>query len=388
MNERNTRVLIVDDQHEIYTDFQEMLKAKKNKVLSDDFADAFFAEEAKEEASHLPTFELAYAPSGDEAYEMVKTAKETGAPFAVAYIDIRMPPGMDGIETIRRIREFERDLEIIIMTAYTDKPLPEIVTNMELLHKLLYIRKPFTREEIQQITHSLVEKWNIEQESLKQQQQLALSNQRLETVLDATEDAIGLFDGAEKLLFANQQYCHLFDISKDQIQQISPEDINARIDARFRKLDDPEAVQANSFESGENILEAIGNTTTNNPVPGTFYCSTRPVSGSEPGAAGKVVSYRDMSKDAEIQRMKNEIITLRAELKTTYSFSGIIGKSPQMQRLFARIQRATEGNITVLIQGESGTGKELVAKSIHYNSARKAGPFHRNQLCCYTGITD
>ena len=375
MNERNTRVLIVDDQHEIYTDFQEMLKAKRNKVLSDDFADTFFSEEAKEEASHLPTFELAYAPSGDEAYEMVKTAKETGQPFAVAYIDIRMPPGMDGIETIRRIREFERDLEIIIMTAYTDKPLPEIVTNMELLHKLLYIRKPFTREEIQQITHSLVEKWNIEQESLKQQQQLALSNQRLETVLDATEDAIGLFDGTERLLFANQQYCHLFDISKDQIQQISPEDINARIDARFRKLENPEAVQADSFESGENILEAIGDTTTNNPGAGTFYCATRPVSGSELGAAGKVVSYRDLSKDAEIQRMKNEIMTLRAELKTTYSFNGIIGKSPQMQRLFARIERATGGNITVLIQGESGTGKELVAKSIHYNSPRKAGPF-------------
>ena len=65
-----------------------------------------------------------------------------------------MPPGIDGIETIRQIRAFEKNLEIVIMTAYTDKPLHEIVTNMELLHKLLYIRKPVAREEIQQITLS------------------------------------------------------------------------------------------------------------------------------------------------------------------------------------------------------------------------------------------
>ncbi len=375
MTERNTRVLIVDDQHEIYTDFQEMLKAKNKKVLSDDFAETFFAEESQNEVPHLPTFELSYAPSGDEAYAMVKTAKESGHPFAVAYIDIRMPPGMDGIETIRRIREFERDLEIIIMTAYTDKPLPEIVTNMELLHKLLYIRKPFAREEIQQITHSLVEKWNIEQEALKQQEQLALSNQRLETVLNASEDAIGLFDGTQRLLFANEQYCELFDISKEQIRQMSPEDHSARVKARFQKLESPEAMHADPFENGENILETIGDTTADSPVPGRFYRSIRPVEGSEPGVTGKVVSYRDMSKDAKIQRMENEIMTLRAELKATYSFDEIIGKTPEMKRLFARIQRATEGDITVLIQGESGTGKELVAKSIHYNSARKAGPF-------------
>ena len=69
-----------------------------------------------------------------------------------------MPPGIDGVEAIRRIRQIEKDIELIIMTAYTDKPLPEIVRDMELLHKLLYIRKPFAPEEVQQITLALVEK--------------------------------------------------------------------------------------------------------------------------------------------------------------------------------------------------------------------------------------
>ena len=120
------------------------------------------------EKAFLPQFELFHATSGEEACEMVKAGQDRNAPFAMAYVDVRMPPGTDGIETVRRIRKFEQNLEIVIMTAYSDKTLPEIVNDMQLLHKLLYIRKPFSREEIQQITLALVGKWNIEQELAKE----------------------------------------------------------------------------------------------------------------------------------------------------------------------------------------------------------------------------
>ena len=82
-----------------------------------------------------------------------------------------------------------------------------------------------------------------------------------------------------------------------------------------------------------------------------------------------------MSKEIEIQQMKAEVLRLRTELETTYSFGEIVGKSQNMQQMFALMQRATESDITVLISGESGTGKELVARAIHFNSTRKAGPF-------------
>ena len=167
MINRNTRVLIVDDQDAIHSDFQEILSKTERKRASDAFADAFLPVDAKHSSTtSLPIFELTHASSGDEAYRMIKAAKEANRPFAVAFIDIRMPPGMDGIETVRRIRKFEKHLEIVIMTAYTDKSLQEIVTNMELVHKLLYIRKPVGRVEIQQMTLALVEKWNVEQKAL------------------------------------------------------------------------------------------------------------------------------------------------------------------------------------------------------------------------------
>ena len=373
MDDLNTRVLIVDDQAEIHSDFQEILSEANSKITSDDLAEAFLSVDAENSGTYLPTFELTHASSGKEAYQIVKAAKAAGCPFAVAYIDIRMPPGMDGIETIRRIREFEKNLEIVIMTAYTDKPLHEIVMNMELLHKLLYIRKPVAREEIQQITLSLVEKWNVEQAALRHQQELSLSYQRLEAVLDATGDAIGVLDSTGGLLFANQHYCQLFDISHNEIRQISPAELNARVNARFQKLKLSEMEHLEPFENFTSILEEIGDTS--RLEPRLFSCLATSLKPPAEGGTDTVISYRDMSKDADIHRMKAEVMSLRAELETTYAFDNIIGKSQKMRRLFARIQRATEGNITVLIQGESGTGKELVAKSIHYNSPRKAGPF-------------
>ena len=68
-------------------------------------------------------------------------------------------------------------------------------------------------------------------------------------------------------------------------------------------------------------------------------------------------------------------MALQTKLETNHSFGEIIGKTKKMQHLFTQIQTAAAADITVLIQGETGTGKELVAKSIHDNSPRKAGPF-------------
>ena len=373
MRNFNTRVLVVDDQEEIHIDFQEILGEKNRKAASDDLADTFLPIDSKSSEPYLPSFELTHASSGNEAHQAVKAARESNRPFAVAYVDIRMPPGMDGIETVRQIRKFEKNLEIVIMTAYTDKPLHEIVTDMELLHKLLYIRKPISREEIQQITFSLVEKWNVERQAFNHQRRLVLSHRRLEAVLNATGDAIGVLDTNGRLLFANQQYCQLFDISHNEIRQISPAELDARLNARFQKLELSEMEHIEPFESFTSILEEIGDSS--RPEPRLFSCLATPLEGPAEGEADTVISYRDMSKDADIQRMKAEVMSLRAELETTYAFDNIIGKSEKMRRLFSRIQSATEGNITVLIQGESGTGKELVAKSIHYNSPRRAGPF-------------
>ncbi len=73
--------------------------------------------------------------------------------------------------------------------------------------------------------------------------------------------------------------------------------------------------------------------------------------------------------------LEREITALRGEVKKRYSISGLVGESEAMQEVYKTIEKTLRGDLTVVVQGESGTGKELVAKAIHYNSARKKGPF-------------
>ena len=376
----NYRVLIVDDEAGIHSDFKDMLNPNRRQTLTDELAETLLDEVSENKTFFLPNFELLHARSGEEAYDIICAGKASDRPIAVAYIDVRMPPGIDGVEAIRRIRQIEKDIELVIMTAYTDKPLPEIVRDMELLHKLLYIRKPFAPEEVQQITLALVEKWNVEHElAIKQQQiitdhqNLEISHQRLKTVLDSTADAIGMFDDEGHLLFANQYYQQLFDLTEDQLRKMSPDALKARIKARVQK---PELSQpgCGAFsENLENVVEEIGDASKSEPR--LFYRSITPVRNNQGDSAGNVVSYRDMSKEVEIRQMKTEVLHLRAQLETIHSFSEIVGESQIMQQMFALVLLAAESDITVHISGESGTGKELVAHAIHANSPRKAGPF-------------
>ena len=376
----NYRVLIVDDENGIHSDFKDMLNPNRRGALTDELAETLLDEVSENKTLFLPNFELLHAKNGEQAYDIIRAGKASDRPIAVAYIDVRMPPGIDGVEAIRRIRQIEKDIELVIMTAYTDKPLPEIVRDMELLNKLLYIRKPFAPEEVQQITLSLVEKWNVEHELAKKQQQiitnhrnLEISHQRLKSVLDAAADAIGMFDDEGHLLFANQYYQQLFDLSEGELRQMSPDKLKARMRTCVQKPELSEPAKGALSENLENVVEEIGGAHASQPR--LFYRSITPVRNNQGASAGNVVSYHDMSKEVEIRQMKSEVLHLRAQLETIDSSSEIVGKSQIMQQMFALMGRAAESDITVLISGESGTGKELVARAIHANCPRRSAPF-------------
>ena len=373
----NYRVLVVDDQREIHQDFEEMLTPSFAETSTDDLAEAFVSEV---DESFLPKFKLLHARSGSEAYNIVKTTIETDEPIAVAYIDIRMPPGMDGIETTRRIRAIDENIEVVLMSAYTDKSLGEIVHEMDLLHKLLYIRKPFAREEIQQITLALAEKWNVESELGDKRRQLEISNQRLKSVLDSTGDAIAMFDVAGHLQFANRGYEEMFELTTQALKQMSPGGLSKHIKQYFQEPGRFEETETLLLAHPEKVFEEVVEVRRSGilgtePERKMLYRFTAPVHDIEQEIIGRIIVFRDISKEIEISQMKVEVSRLRTELEMKYAFDKIVGKSEAMKAVYALMQQAIESNITVLIQGESGTGKELVAKAIHFNSPRKAGPF-------------
>ena len=166
---------------------------------------------------------------------------------------------------------------------------------------------------------------------------------------------------------------HQTQLTEDQLRQMSADELKARMKAHFQKPELSQPGEGPLSENLENVVEEIGEPSQSEPR--LFYRSITPVRNNQGDLAGNVVSYRDMSKEVEIQQMKAEVLRLRAELKTSDLFGEIVGKSQNMQQMFALMQRAAESDITVLISGESGTGKELVARAIHFNSPRKAGPF-------------
>lgn len=364
-HERN-RVLIVDDQPEIHGDFQEMLSPSPVSPLLEDMAAAFSDQPTK---AFLPEFELLHAFDGEEACDMLRTARASNHPIAVAFVDIRMPPGIDGVETTRRLRTIDSDIEVVLMTAYTDKSLSEIIHGMAAPHKLLYIRKPFSREEIQQLTLSLAGKWNIEQALAEKQRLLAASHQRLEAVLDATEDALAMYDDEGRLMFANRRYEGLFNLGKEELKAIAPDALTGRFERRFHE----------PGQEGRLLFEVGGRAAQDAPAGQPperrlVYQSTVPVRDGQ-DAIGHLMVYRDVSTEIEIERVKAEVLHLRRELELVQSFDGIVGDAPRMREVYALMERAMDSDVTVLIRGESGTGKEVVAKSFHLNGLRKDGPF-------------
>lgn len=107
-------------------------------------------------------YEIYTAANGQDAAQMVKDAVDTGKPFAAVFLDIRMPPGPDGLETARKIHEIDPKVEVVIMTAYADHDQKTLSDSLQRPEKLLYIKKPFHADEISQTACCLIAKWNAE----------------------------------------------------------------------------------------------------------------------------------------------------------------------------------------------------------------------------------
>ena len=182
--EVNKKILLIDDQKEILDSLKKLLSGKDslknitNKV-GDLVKDFFEAEEAKEEKEEI--YEVHIAERGEKGYAMVKEANEKGEPYSVVAIDMRMP-GWDGMKTATEIRKIDKNIEMLIVTAYTDRKRKEIVESVGTPEKFLYLKKPFDREEILQVMLSLTMKWSLEKEVKKQKKLKTATNNELEKV--------------------------------------------------------------------------------------------------------------------------------------------------------------------------------------------------------------
>ena len=175
----NHRILLVDDNTSIHADFRKILcpASAGSEALNEMEATLF--DDAKPAAGEATSFALESAYQGQEALEMVKQSLAENRPYAMAFVDVRMPPGWDGIETIARIWEVNPELQIVVCTAYSDYSWEEMRGKVGQPDGLLVLKKPFDNIEVQQIAHALTKKWLLNHQAALQMAELARANESL-----------------------------------------------------------------------------------------------------------------------------------------------------------------------------------------------------------------
>src|ERR1700722_17260872 len=169
----NRRILIIDDNAAIHQDFRKVLGAQTEHTAQaalDVLEANLFGENVA--ATTRPNFEIDSAHQGQEGVAMAHQALAEGRPYAMAFVDMRMPPGWDGLKTIEHLWQVDPDVQVVICSAHTDYDWSEVVARLKHSDKLLVLRKPAEPIEVLQCATAPTRKWHNERLVREQMQRL------------------------------------------------------------------------------------------------------------------------------------------------------------------------------------------------------------------------
>lgn len=157
--EKNRRILVIDDNKSIHDDFRKILSPYDSTRTALNAAEmALFGSPADEEQE--TQFEIESAYQGQEGVALVKKALEAMRPYAVVFVDMRMPPGWDGLKTAQEIGEADPEIQIVICTAYSAYSSDEISERVGNSDRMSILNKPFNTVETLRLAHELTERWH------------------------------------------------------------------------------------------------------------------------------------------------------------------------------------------------------------------------------------
>ena len=204
------RILVIDDNAAIHEDFQKILGgqaapvSRLNRVEAD-----IFGEPAK--STQRVSFRIDFASQGQEALVLVEKSLAANDPYALAFVDIRMPPGLDGVETVERIWRICPDLQAVICTAYSDYSWDEIIGRFGHTDNLLILKKPFETVEVLQLAHALTKKWALgRQARLRLEDLERMVQERTQKLREEVEERAGV---QEALRISEERFSKAFHSS-------------------------------------------------------------------------------------------------------------------------------------------------------------------------------
>jgi anti-anti-sigma factor len=178
---KNRRILVIDDSEDIHKDFHKVLARRAETAELDEIEASLFG--ASSSPGGQPVFEVTSSYQGEQGLAAIRRALADGAPYAMAFVDLRMPPGWDGVETLARIWEEDPALQAVICSAYSDYSWGDITARLGQTHRLLILKKPADPIEVRQMACALTEKWNFERALVRSE-----ADNRL--LLEALPDAL------------------------------------------------------------------------------------------------------------------------------------------------------------------------------------------------------
>lgn len=284
------RVLVVDDNEDIRRDLVRLLGGPGRRAFLGARAAKLFPDEALPRSrgaarpeggggdESAPTYDVTAASSGDEALALARAARAEGRPFGLAFVDVRMPPGIDGARVARVLRDEDQDVEVVLITAYADRTLGELNAGPSGSDRLLFLKKPYAHEEVSQLALSLTEKRSARREARE-------ARERLQTILEATRDGLVGLDRGHRVAFANPSARTLLGLAELP-------DEGAGLWQRLA-LCRPRAVGGGAIE-----LESRGRWLELGDVA--------PAAGG--GEVASVVAVRDLTARKEVERLKDEFV--------------------------------------------------------------------------------
>jgi PAS domain S-box-containing protein len=357
---KNRRVLVIDDNRAIHDDFRKILCPDTTAHLAMDASEAaMFGSVTK---AKLPIqFQVDSAYQGQEGVLLVQKAIEAGQPYALAFVDVRMPPGMDGVETTEKIWAIDSEIQIVLCTAYSEYSWDEMLEKIGDNDRMVILKKPFDAVEAFQLAHALTEKWWLGRQAKRKLEELegmvdartrelAGSLSLLTATLESTTDGIVALDLAGKVVSYNSKFAATWKFPADMLARRDVAELRAHTAGQVK---DPEGflqlvkeMQVNPEAEVFNVIELKDERIFER------YAFPQRIDGK---CVGLVVNWRDITerKRAE-EALRNSKQFLRSTLDALSAHIAILDEHGTIITVNAAWVRFAVGNH--FMGGDSGVG--------------------------------
>lgn len=347
-NVESLKIIVIDDNKAIHKDFIKILSFTEENKKSD-VEQKLFGDTSQKDISILPHFQIDTALQGKEGVKLIKKALKAGTPYALAFVDIRMPPGWDGIETIKHIWNVDPEIQVVICTAYSDYSWEETIEQLGKHDNLLILKKPFDTITVLQLAYSLTKKWQLLQERRNYTKILELqveertsSLQKLLSVtrgtLESSADGILVLDRDNYVVDCNIKLLEQFNIPQSIIDTRQGKLVMEYIS---QQAEDSNAFLAMVSDLSQKI-DTVKIEKYNFKTDLIIECYSQPYT-LDKKIAGRVWSFRDMTqrvileKQLEYQAMHDSLTGLPNRVLMMERLRYVLEKAKRENTLFAII---------------------------------------------------